>query len=523
MNRKIFYGAPFYTMDGSRNVVQAVVVSSGRFEFVTANPNEANNLYPDAELVELSEGCVIPGFVDAHLHLKEYSILFKEFDLTAAERIEDILEGVQSALSDKKKDEWLWASGVPRHLLNALTKQDIDPLSPHNPVALFSSDLRVSLANSSALSKSGIEESRRDPLGGKIGRDQSEQPNGLLYDRAIELLRKALPEERARMVDAAVEKSLGKMLSYGLTTVCDCSSQMGSESLRTLMKLLWKGRLKPRVVVMFGERDALRLGEIGFSSNFGDEHLRMGGFSVIIDGSFSSLTAYMSDGYMGGSSNGMLLMDEEELYTLMKSHFSHYFWGSVQCVGDGASEVALKVFNRLGSEVGVPRLLKRIDIAAALKDSDINEIARGNVIPVMVPGQIVTERERAIKALGSDSRLLFRFRSLINSGAHIAFASDAPYSSLNPMDGIYSAVERKEWGEGPELRFYPKESISIADAAYAYTMGGARACGVDSEVGSIEKGKHADFVHLSNDIFTDDSAVLKKTRVLNVFVSGEPV
>jgi len=523
MKRKIFYGVPIYTMDPDRSIQQAVVVMNGEIEYVSANPNEAHTLYPDADLVELSGGCLIPGFVDAHLHLREYSILFKDFDLTSAVHGEELLSGVQSALSEKKKEEWFWAAGVAKHLLFSLRKEDIDTISPNNPVVLFASDISMAAANSIALAKAGIDQSRSDPLGGRIGRDSSGDPNGLLYDRAVELLRKALPEEKTKVVDSSIEKGLSKMLTYGLTTICDCSTQLGSESVRTLMKLLWKNRLKTRVVIMFGERDALRLGEIGFISHFGNDRLRMGGFFVSIDGSFSTLTAYMRSGYRGGSSNGLLLMDEEELSTVMRNQFSHYFWGAVQCVGDGANEIAMKVFNRIGSEVGVPRLLKRIDMACALNDGDIEAMSRNEVIPVMVPGHITTDRERAIRTLGADARLLYRFRSVLDSGAHLAFASDSPYASVNPLDGIYSAVERRGWGDGPELRFYPKESVSIAEAVYAYTMGSARACGMDTEVGSIELGKHADLVHLSHDIFSDDATSLKDARVLGVFVGGEPV
>jgi predicted amidohydrolase YtcJ len=217
----------------------------------------------------------------------------------------------------------------------------------------------------------------------------------------------------------------------------------------------------------------------------------------------------------------MLLMDEEELYGLCRTHFTRYFWGAVQCVGDGASEVALKVFHKIKSEPDVPRLLKRIDMASALKDDDITAISRNEVIPVTVPGQIISDREWAMRNLGSETRLLYRFKSLLKAGARLAFASDAPSSSIDPLNGIYCAVERRGWGEGPEFRFYPKEGIPVGDAVAAFTMGSARACGMDAEVGSIEPGKRADLVHLSHDIFTDDAAVIKRAKVMEVYVDGE--
>jgi predicted amidohydrolase YtcJ len=89
--------------------------------------------------------------------------------------------------------------------------------------------------------------------------------------------------------------------------------------------------------------------------------------------------------------------------------------------------------------------------------------------------------------------------------------------------GLYCAVERKGFDDGPELRFYPRERVLIDDAVYAYTMGGARACGMESEVGSIEQGKYADFVHLSHDPMRSDTERLQQTEVIDVFVGGEAV
>jgi predicted amidohydrolase YtcJ len=523
MITKIFYGVPFYTMDADRDMQEAVVVVNGKVDYITSNPNEAHNLYPDAELVELSGGCVIPGFVDAHLHLKEYAVLFKDLDFSRAADKNDVLRGVESALSEKKDGQWVQAAGLEKANLFAISKDELDSFSPNNPLLLFSNDMRVVLANSKALEHAGIDESRSDPLGGKIGRDANGQPNGLLYDRGIDSLWRVIPEDKVRVVESSIEKGLHKILSYGITTICDCSIKPGSDSIRSIMKLLWRDKLKVRVVVMFGEQDALRLGEMGFASQFGNDYFRMGGFSIVVDGALSSRTGYMTKPYRGGSSSGMLLMDEEELHAILKSHYSNYFWAGVQCAGDGANEIALRVFRKMGSEVGIPRLLKRIDMAMALKDEDIDEFAKNSIIPVMMPCEILSNREDAIRYLGTEAKLLYRFKSLIDSGAALAFASDAPRAPLNPLYGIYVAIERKGFTDGPELRFYPKESISLHDALYAYTKGSATACGMEKEVGSLEVGKYADFVHLSGDIYAENTENLKNISVLDVFVGGNSV
>ena len=523
MNVKIFYGVPFYTMDEQRSAKRALVTVGGKIEFLTENPNEAHNLYPEAEVIRFSEGCVIPGFIDAHVNLRSFSVLFKDLDLFPAADTSDVIEMVEKAASGKREGEWVFTGGLKKTLLAGLTKEDLDSVTDGHPTVLFSQDLCAAVANSKALELSGIDETRSDPYGGKIGRGPENRLNGVLFDRAIELVQRHIPEEKSKSVESAIEKGLATLVSHGITTICDCSISPGTGSLRNLMRLQRRERLKIRVEAMVDEREAVRLGEIGVPSGFGNEKLRIGGTMLLVDGTLASLTGYMSKPYVGKSGNGLLLMSDGELYTLLRNHYSNYVWAALSCVGDKANEIALKIFSRISSERGLPRMLKRIDFAQTLKDEDIEKFTEMGVIAVMIPGQIPTDRVNAVKYLGSDAGMLYRCGSILSAGATVAFASNTPYAPVNPLYGMYCAVERKGFEDGPELRFYPRERVSIDDALYAYTMGGAAACGMESEVGSMERGKYADFVHLSHDPMRSDTDQLRQTKVLDVFVGGEAV
>ena len=523
MSTRLFYGAPFYTMDSERMVAEAVVIKQGIIEYVSGNREETQNLYPEAELVELNGGCVLPGFVDPHVQLKSYSLLFRDLDLSFIEQKNDVINGIDEALQVKKEGEWLTAAGLDKDILAELTISELDSVSRKNPLVLFTGNTLSAIANSKALIQAGIDKNRMDPLGGTIERDANNRPNGVLRGRAVGLVRGRLPIESAERVDEVVERALEKILSYGITTFCDYATNAASSSALNLMKIIRDRELKGRTVLMLGDRETARLGEIGIISSFGGDRLRLGGLALIVDGSFMSQTAYMSSPYKGSESNGMLLMEEQELYNLLKKNYSRYIWAAVHCVGDKANEIALGAYERIGKETEIPRMPMRIDHAQFLKDEDIEQFSSAGVIAVMNTVQIPQNRERAMRYLGPDAGFLSRLGSLVEAGAKIALTSNAPQQSISPMLGLYCAVERRGFDDGPELRFHPRESISLSDAVYAYTMGGAIACDMEKQIGSIEKGKAADFVYLSSDIFREGTSALKNTVVLSVFIDGETV
>jgi len=522
MATKMLYGVPIYTMDKKRSIQESIVIGDSEIKF-SGDAEVAVRLYPRAERINLQHGCVIPGFIDSHIHFKDFSLLFKDIDLTDMRASEDIIEKVKAAVSKKKENKWIKGGGADFSILEKMAKSDLDAVSTQNPLVLFSRDMHSVLINSAALLAAGINASRPDPLGGKIERNDNGSPTGILRERAVELVKHVIPEETTTQVDVALEKGMKKLLANGITGFCDCSVYSTGSLIGSIMKIWRRGKMNIRAVLMFGDREASRLGNIGIPSLFGNEKVMIGGCKVIMDGFLSSMTGYMSRPYRGRETSGMLLMDEKELYEVLKRSYSHYIWAAVHAIGDKANELALNVFERLSSERGVPNLLKRIEHAQSLKDEDIERFSTIGVIPVVNPVHIPVDRILALKYLGPDARLLHRLGSLLSSGAALTLASDAPAGPVSPFRGIYAAVERKDFDEGPELRFFPKERISLIDAVYAYTMGGARAVGLEEKLGSIETGKYADLIHISEDIFARGTGILKDVEVLRTFVRGKIV
>jgi len=522
MATMILTGVPIYTMDGQQSVCEALVIEDERIRY-TGDSAEAKKRYPDAEAVVIEKGCILPGFIDAHMHLRDFALLFRDLDLSSVRLKDELLERVQMTVADREKDKWITGGGASFRLLESVHREDLDAVTPHNPLVLYSRDMHSMLVNTAVLAHCHIDDSRQDPMGGKIERDTSDRPSGILRERAIDLVKRHIPEEQTVAVQSAIGQGVEKLLSCGVTTLCDCSIYAPDLLMHTLMKRYHQGKLLCRAVVMYDDRLSVRLGSMGIQSLFGNNKVKVGGCKLILDGSLSSMTAAMSRPYVGKGTTGMLLMEENELYQILKRSYNDHLWAGVHAIGDRAVEIALRVFQKIGKEIDVPKLPKRIEHAQTLNDEDVGKFADTGIIPVVNPAHIPFDRMHALAYLGSRARLEHRIGSLLEAGATLAMGSDAPVGPVNPLYGLYAAVERKDFEEGPEFRFFPRECIELGDALYAYTMGSAAAVGMEHELGSLEKGKYADIVVLSHDVFKTEIGILRDIKVQMTIVGGEIV
>jgi predicted amidohydrolase YtcJ len=522
MSPTIFSGVPVYTMNASRSVHQALVVDGTRIGFV-GSAEEAAKRYPDAESVVFHRGCVLPGFVDAHLHMREYSLLYRDLDLSGTRHRDEILERVKEASSQRKEEEWITGAGADTGVLEQLGRKDLDAIVSKNPLVLHSSDMGTACVNTAVLLKCQMDESSRNPMGGKIERDSDGKPNGLLRGRAVDLVRRQVPEAAEEIVQDAIVQGVNRLLSRGITTFCDCSIYAPDLLMGTLMSRYRHAGLKCRAVLMYDDRLSARLGSLGMESLFGNEKVHLGGCKLLLDGTLSSMTAAMSRPYAGHESTGMLLMEEAELDQILKRCYAAHIFAAVHAVGDRAVEMALAGFERLARDADSEKLPRRIEHAQTIRDQDVSRFGEIGVIPVVNPAHLPFDRSSALDFLGSRARLQYRLSSLLEGGAALAMGSNAPRGSVNPLYGVYAAVERKDFDEGPELRFFPRECIGLNDALNAYTRGSAAALGLEGEIGSLEPGKCADLVLISEDLSATDLETIRDVRVLMTMVGGDTV
>jgi predicted amidohydrolase YtcJ len=271
--------------------------------------------------------------------------------------------------------------------------------------------------------------------------------------------------------------------------------------------------------------------QAGLQSGLGDDRLRVGGVKVFADGALGSRTAEMLEPYLTEPENrGIAVMEDGELQGLLLAASRSGISAVIHAIGDRANRRALNALERVREDEarrGVPRdrLRHRIEHVQLLHPDDLPRLAALDVIASVQPSHVVADMEMAERHWGPERcRLAYAYGSLWRSGARLALGSDCPVEALDPLAGIHAAVTRRrpDGFPGPE-GWNPQERLTVEQAVWGFTMGGAYAAGEEGQRGSIAPGKLADLVVLSQDIFRTDPDAILETEVVATFLDGQVV
>jgi predicted amidohydrolase YtcJ len=262
----------------------------------------------------------------------------------------------------------------------------------------------------------------------------------------------------------------------------------------------------------------------GLRTGFGSSRLTVGPVKIFVDGSLGSETAAMLDPFEGSAGNrGILTVPEAEIAAAVERAARNGIACAIHAIGDRANRVVLDAF---GASRGVWEplgLRQRIEHAQVLHPDELPRFAALGVIASVQPIHSTQDMDLVDRLWGLRGRYAYAFRSLLESGAHVAFGSDAPVETPDPLAGLYAAVTRRRADGRPEGGWYPQERISIDSAIRAYTTGAAYAAGWESRSGSLTPGKYADFVVLSQDILAPPAEAILETRVTCTVIDGTVV
>ena len=529
----IIKNANIWTVDDSHPKAEAVAVLRDRIIAVGSNAEIDVLKGTDTQIIDAGGKLLLPGFNDAHVHFVNGARTLEEVQLNDATSSDEFVRRVKEQVAKTPKREWIlggdWdeTKWTPSQLP---TKEMIDAITPNNPVFIDRYDGHMALANSIALHMAGVTAQTPDPPGGVIVRDKQGNPTGALKDAARELMVKVIPplahDERLDII----RHGMTYAASVGVTSIQDMNDERSNSfaDLAAYNELQQRGELTLRVYVAAAITDWQKEAQLGIRHAFGNSFVRLGALKGFADGSLGSRTAYFFDAYSDEPSNSGILGKQMHPLSAMQERITGADAAGMQvcihAIGDKAISTVLDMYSQAFQGHNGSDRRFRIEHAQHIAAKDFDRFAQLGVIASVQPYQAIDDGRWAETRIGHDrASRTYAFRTLLDHKVHLAFGTDWDVAPLNPLLTVYAAVTRVTLDGKMPNGWFPEQKLTVPEAVRAYTMGSAYAEFQDKEKGSITPGKLADFVLLSDDIFSIDPAKIRDVKVLKTIVGGKVV
>jgi len=519
-----------YTANEGQPRAEAIAILGDRIVGI-GTTREIESLFRAPNVIDLKGKTVLPGLVDAHLHVEETGISLMNVDLTGRNSIKEIQGLIAAAAGKNSAGGWVRGWGwdqnrwekksMPRH-------EDLDAVSGATPVYLVRIDGHAVWVNAKVMEIAGITKMTRDPEGGKIIRDGGGNPTGVFIDNAIQSLAAVLPSPSESERTEAIRRAMALFVKDGLTEVHDMGADLGTIAI--YKKLAEEGQLPLRIYVVLdgGNRDAVeQYLKTGAEVDLYGGRLTVRSIKLYADGALGSRGAALLEPYGDDPGNrGLTLISSGDLRDAADRALSHGFQLCVHSIGDRANTMVLDAFDSVYKMKHMNGLEKRfrVEHAQIIRPSDIVRFKQVGVIPSMQPVHCTSDMPWAEERVGP-VRIAgaYAWRSLIDAGSIIPGGSDSPVEDANPLRGFYAAVSRQDLAGKPDSGWYPRERMTRSEALKSFTVWGAHAAFQEGVKGSVEKGKWADLTVISEDIMNCELRKIPDIRVEMTVVGGQVV
>ena len=525
----IYHNAKIYTVNPNQEWAEAMTVENGVITAIGTLAEVESTSDANAQKVDIGGKMILPGLHDVHMHPLEASS--SNFDFVISDDIddpEDYYDQIFSAHTDNAGDGWLLGWGHYLHTVleaQRTPRKILDDITTERPIAIMEQTSHSLWVNSKALEVGGYTAQSEDPTGGVIMKDQNGDPNGILIDNAgnilLDLALSPSPERLQKDRDGLINFGLPELAKNGITSICDARTYWKRDHQTVWKDLAFDNMLTVRVNLgLWIYPDEADMGQISaIRSMYEDDDkdlLKTNQIKVYIDGIIPNTTAAMHDHYKidlfnRSENKGLNYLSRPRLEFFIRELESKGYDFHIHAIGNRGIHEALNAIENAGSVNGRHRIT-HVELA---ESSDIQRFADLNVIAdCQVAGDFTQpdqwhENDEFIDPSLSDN--FIPIKSLVDAGARLTLSSDWDVSTLNPFVGMQNAITRSP------------QNISMEDAINAYTINAAYVMRQEDIVGSLEVGKEADFIILSQNLFEINPAQINSTRVIGTYLQGEKI
>ena len=467
---------------------------------------------------------VIPGFFDAHGHVMGMGFGALTLDLSDTSSLAEALAKISQYAADNPGRQWIIGNGWNQEawgLGRFPTAAELDSVVADRPVFLSRVDGHAVWVNGAAMAAAGISSATKSPGGGNIEKSGG-KPTGIFVDTAMDLFDAAIPSPKPVDRDVALSKAQDILLASGVTSIADMGTTM--QDWQSFRRAGDKGQLKVRIISYAAEiENMIAIAGPGPSPWLYDDHLRLAGVKLYVDGALGSRGALLKKPYADkAGESGLAMLSSAQLKNKMSRAAMDGFQTAVHAIGDQANDDILSAIEELGYTYKGDRRW-RVEHAQIVDPVDIGRFAATGTIASMQPVHQTSDRLMAEARLGTD-RLVgaYAWQSLLATGAKLAFGTDVPVESPNPFAGLAAAMTREDAAGQPFGGWMPKEKLNREQAWNAYTNGAAYAAFAEDRLGSLEPGKRADFLIIDQDILLATPEQIRNAQVLQTWIAGRP-
>jgi predicted amidohydrolase YtcJ len=525
----VYHNVKGYTLESGQLIgFEAIAVNNG---LIVEIGTSEDLLYRFAGYNHIDgEGRVmLPGLIDAHAHVMGLGYQQLDVNVQGIRSLDETLEKIREYAEANPDMEWIQGRGWNQVLWEENefpTAADLDRVVPDRPVYLTRVDGHAAWANTKAMELAGIDRDTPDVQGGVIRRDENGDATGIFIDATMYYIRSIIPARSEAENELALRLALEEMAKHGITSVHDARTD--NATWERYKRFADRREMITRIYAMVagtGETFDIMAAN-GPVNSYADDLLALRSVKISSDGALGSRGAALLEDYSDDPGNkGLLFFDQDELNAMLLKGASAGFQMNIHAIGDAANRQVLDGFEYVQNELGSQADLRhRIEHAQIVHLDDIPRFVELDLIASMQQTHATSDMNMAEDRVGTERiRGAYAWQTFLDQGTVIAGGSDFPVEDVNPFYGLYSAVTRKDHEGMPPGGWYSEQAMSRIEALRSFTLDAAYAGHQEDVLGTLERGKWADFIIVDRDFFEIDASEIWQTEVLETWVGGRKV